>query len=67
MVITKIKKRNGELVAFDRVKISSAIYNAAVAVGGKDRTRADDLARKVEHVLERKFEDKTPTVEEIQE
>ena len=67
MVITKIKKRNGGLVAFDRVKISSAIYNAAVAVGGKDRTRADDLARKVEHVLSKKFEDKTPTVEEIQD
>ncbi|MBW3004798.1 vitamin B12-dependent ribonucleotide reductase [Candidatus Woesearchaeota archaeon] len=67
MVITQIKKRNGELVPFDRIKISTAIYKAAVAVGGKDRARADDLARQVEHVLTKKFEDRTPTVEEIQD
>ena len=67
MVITQIKKRNGELTPFDRVKISTAIYKAAVAVGGKDRTRADDLARQVEHVVNKKFDDKTPTVEEIQD
>ena len=67
MVITQIKKRNGELLPFDRVKISTAIYKAAVAVGGKDRARADDLARQVEHVLTKKFGDRIPTVEEIQD
>ncbi|MBW2973049.1 vitamin B12-dependent ribonucleotide reductase [Candidatus Woesearchaeota archaeon] len=67
MVITQIKKRNGELLPFDRVKISTAIYKAAVAVGGKDRARADDLARQVEHVLNKKFGDRIPTVEEIQD
>jgi ribonucleoside-diphosphate reductase alpha chain len=67
MVVTQIKKRNGELVPFDRIKISTAIYKAAVAVGGKDRARADDLARQVEHVLNKKFGDRIPTVEEIQD
>ncbi|MBW2985987.1 vitamin B12-dependent ribonucleotide reductase [Candidatus Woesearchaeota archaeon] len=67
MVITQIKKRNGELATFDRVKISSAIYKAAVAVGGKDRARADDLARQVEHVLTKKFEGTMPTVEHVQD
>ncbi|MBW3017982.1 vitamin B12-dependent ribonucleotide reductase [Candidatus Woesearchaeota archaeon] len=67
MVVTQIKKRNGNLEPFDRVKISNAIYRAAVAVGGKDRTRADDLSRQVEHVIEKKFGDKIPTVEEVQD
>jgi len=67
MVITQIKKRNGELVSFDRVKISNAIYKAAVAVGGKDRARADELARQVEHVISKKFEDRMATVEDVQD
>lgn len=67
MVVTQIKKRNGEVAPFDRIKISNAIYRAAVAVGGKDRARADDIARQVEHVINKKFGDKTPSVEEIQD
>ena len=67
MAVTQIKRRNGNIDAFDRVKISNAIYKAAVAVGGKDRTRADDLSRQVEHVVERKFGDRIPTVEEVQD
>ncbi|MBD3303921.1 vitamin B12-dependent ribonucleotide reductase [Candidatus Woesearchaeota archaeon] len=67
MVVTQIKKRNNELAPFDRIKISTAIYRAAVAVGGKDRARADDLAKQVEHVLNKKFGEKIPNVEEIQD
>ncbi|MBD3361914.1 vitamin B12-dependent ribonucleotide reductase [Candidatus Woesearchaeota archaeon] len=67
MAITQIKKRNNKTEAFDRVKISNAIYKAAVAVGGKDRTRADDLSRQVEKVVEKKFGDRIPTVEEVQD
>jgi len=67
MAVTQIKKRNGNIVPFDRVKISNAIYRAAVAVGGKDRARADDLSRQVEHVIDKKFDGKTPTVEEVQD
>ncbi|MBW2978586.1 vitamin B12-dependent ribonucleotide reductase [Candidatus Woesearchaeota archaeon] len=67
MVLTQIKKRNGNLEPFDRVKISNAVYKAAVAVGGKDRTRADELSRQVEHVIEKKFREKIPTVEEVQD
>ncbi|MBN1644956.1 vitamin B12-dependent ribonucleotide reductase [Candidatus Woesearchaeota archaeon] len=67
MVVAQIKKRNGNTEPFDRVKISNAIYKAAVAVGGKDRTRADDLSRHVEHVVEKKFGDQVPTVEEVQD
>lgn len=67
MAVTQIKKRNGNIVPFDRVKISNAIYKAAVAVGGKDRARADELSRQVEHVIDRKFNERTPSVEEVQD
>jgi len=67
MALTKIKKRNGMMEPFDRVKISNAIYRAAVAVGGKDRTRADELSKQVEHVVEKKFGEKIPSVEEVQD
>jgi len=67
MALTQIKKRNGNMESFDRVKISTAIYKAAVAVGGKDRARADDLSRQVEHVLEQKIGERIPSVEEVQD
>ncbi len=67
MALAQIQKRNGNLESFDRVKISNAIYKAAVAVGGKDRTRADELSRQVEHVVEKKFGERIPTVEEVQD
>ncbi len=67
MAIAQIKKRNGTIAPFDRAKISTAIYRAAVAVGGKDRMRADELSRQVEYVLEKKFGDTMPSVEDVQD
>lgn len=66
--IKKIRKRNGRVVAFDKEKVTEAIWKAAQSVGGKDRKVAERLARKVCTVLEYQFSDKTvPTVEEIQD
>ncbi len=66
--ITHIVKRTGAVVPFNPERITNAIYRAAVAVGGRDRSTAENLARQVVQILE----DVTPpgrhpTVEETQD
>ncbi len=65
--ITKIKKRDGRIVDFDRAKIADAIFKAAQVLGGRDRDMADELAIEVEAYLCDKYANKVPTVEEIQD
>ena len=66
---TQVIKRNGAVVPFNRDRITNAIYRAAVAVGGRDRTVAEDLADQVITILESTCptEEHVPTVEEIQD
>lgn len=45
--ISRIIKRDGRLVVFNRLKIVNAVYRAAVAVGGCDRALAESLAGQV--------------------
>jgi uridine kinase len=66
--ITHIVKRTGAVVPFNPERITNAIYRAAVAVGGRDRATAENLAQQVVDILE----DVTPpgqhpTVEETQD
>lgn len=65
--ITKIKKRDGRIVDFDRDKIADAIFKAAQVLGGRDKDMAEELAIEVEAYLCDKYADKVPTVEEIQD
>ncbi|HNV70513.1 MAG TPA: ATP cone domain-containing protein [Candidatus Ozemobacteraceae bacterium] len=66
--ITKITKRNGQVVSFDPEKIANAIFRAARQVGGEDRRLAEILAEKVVHHLEvTKKPPAIPTVEEVQD
>ncbi|MCK4968543.1 MAG: ribonucleoside triphosphate reductase, partial [Candidatus Aenigmarchaeota archaeon] len=66
--ITKIRKRDGRIVNFERDKISNAIYNAAQSVGGEDRNISDELSNKVLTIIDYQFSNKElPTVEEIQD
>jgi ribonucleoside-diphosphate reductase alpha chain len=68
MVLQKIRKRDGSVVDFDKEKIVNAIYKAAEAVGGSDRTEAEKVADKVSQYTKEKFkEDYIPTVEDIQD
>ncbi|UCG29783.1 MAG: anaerobic ribonucleoside-triphosphate reductase [candidate division WOR-3 bacterium] len=62
-----VKKRDGKVVTFDKSKISNAIYLAAKAVGGEDKTLADKLANEVVLFLYTKKGNATPDVEEIQD
>lgn len=66
--IRQIIKRNGRLVAYDRDRISTAIFRAMVSLGQGDRPRAEALGLKVEEALVKNYGGaSTPSVEEIQD
>lgn len=61
-------KRSGAIVPFNPDRIANVIYRAAVAVGGRDKERAEELAKQVIALMEEKFEEGyKPHVEEIQD
>jgi anaerobic ribonucleoside-triphosphate reductase len=63
-----VRKRDGRLEKFDSYRITSAIWKAARAVGGKDKETAKHLSDEAIRKLEKRFgEDGVPTVEEIQD
>ncbi|MBQ9793180.1 MAG: ribonucleoside triphosphate reductase [Clostridia bacterium] len=66
-MIKQVRKRDGQIQEFNKVKIADAIYKAAVACDGHDRELADKLADEVEKVLTERFGSKTPAVEQIQD
>jgi len=66
--ITHIVKRSGAVVPFNPDRIANAIYRAAVAVGGRDRGRAEWLAGEVVRQLKQGCPaGHDPTIEEIQD
>jgi len=63
-----VRKRDGKLEPFDQERITNAIWNAAKAVGGRDRELAKRISDEVIAVLKNRFgEEGVPTVEEIQD
>ena len=61
-------KRNGAKVPFTPSRITNAIYRAAVAVGGRDKSIAEELTEKVIAYLEQTLPSgHIPGVEEIQD
>lgn len=69
MSITKIQKRDGRTVPFQREKIVNAIFKAAKAVGGRNYETAEKLADKVIELAEYQYLDdyEVATVEDIQD
>ena len=68
MGVTEVIKRNGVVVPFNPDRITNAIYRAAVAVGGRDRARAEWLTTQVVKILEETTQPgHTPHIEEIQD
>jgi uridine kinase len=66
--IKSVVKRSGATVPFNPDRITNAIYRAAVAVGGRDRSVAESLTHQVVQLLEAQTPaDHVPTVEEIQD
>ena len=66
-MIDKIRKRDGSIEKFAPEKISSAIFKAAVACGGKDFDLAQKLCDKVVAMAEEKYKGQIPEVEGIQD
>ena len=66
--IQKIVKRDGNLVDYDRERITTAIFKAAASLGGTDRMLAARLAEDVEQTLITTYgTGAIPSVEEIQD
>ena len=66
--ITHVVKRSGAIVPFNQDRITNAIYRAAVAVGGRDKERAEWLSDQVVAMLEETCSPgQNPHIEEIQD
>ena len=66
--ITHVIKRSGKTVPFTPNRITNAIYRAAVAVGGRDKSIAENLTKQVVTSLETTHtSDDPPTIEEVQD
>jgi len=66
-MLSKIIKRDGREVEFDRQKITDVIHKARCAVGHRDYETAAELSDKVVAQLETIYTDRAPAVEEIQD
>ncbi|MEM3731790.1 MAG: vitamin B12-dependent ribonucleotide reductase [Candidatus Bathyarchaeia archaeon] len=67
MAITKIRKRDGRLVDFDPNRIKDAIHKAFIAVELEDGEKAERITDEVVRLLEERFRDKIPSVEDAQD
>ena len=66
-MIQTIKKREGQIVEFDKKKITEAIFAATLAAGEKDKNIAEKVTDQVVIKLEKRFKDMVPYVEEVQD
>lgn len=66
-MITRVQKRNGDIVDFDIKKIENAIFAAAKSVGGDDRETSKRLAKMVSDIVVEAYGASIPTVEDIQD
>ena len=65
--VSKITKRDGRIVGFDETKIAGAILKALKAVERGDGDLARELSEDVVRLLNERFEDKIPSVENVQD
>lgn len=66
-MISKIIKRNGEIVDFNPEKIQKAVTKAVEAVGGTDLETPKKLTALVVEQIEAKFQGRLPDVEGVQD
>ncbi|MFQ5888155.1 MAG: ribonucleotide reductase N-terminal alpha domain-containing protein, partial [Candidatus Hydrothermarchaeales archaeon] len=65
--IGKVRKRDGQIVEFEPVKITNAIHKAIVAVGEGNGKVAKEMSDQVVEMLEGRFQEGIPAVEEVQD
>jgi anaerobic ribonucleoside-triphosphate reductase len=66
-MVDRVRKRDGRLVPFEKEKITIAIFKAAQAVGGSDRQKAEELSREVVAIINKRYDKRVPTVENVQD
>lgn len=66
-MVKQIIKRDGRRRKFDPKKIANAIYKAQVACGQDDLDAVNEITEKVVHVIETKYDNKTPNIEAVQD
>lgn len=67
---TQIKKRNGDIVAFDVLRIEQAVakcYDDVYAADSQPKLASADVAESVARTIAAKFKNETPTVEAVQD
>ena len=67
MLLSKIKKRDGRIADFDPTRIKNAVHKAFLAVELGDGEKAQNITREVVKLLEEKFKDQAPSVEDAQD
>ena len=67
MTIERIRKRDGRVVRFDSGRIRDAVHKAFIAVELENGSRAQKITEEVVQVLEREFEKRIPSVENVQD
>ncbi|MCF7823345.1 MAG: response regulator SirA [Candidatus Marinimicrobia bacterium] len=66
--VSHVFKRDGTLVPYSRLRITNAVYRAAVAMGGRDKGKAEHLAIIVESILCDNYSNEhPPMVEQVQD
>ena len=66
-MITKVRKRDGRLVDYDISKIENAIAKAMISLGDGEIKDCKKMAKITELNLMEQFEEKIPTVEDVQD
>lgn len=66
-MMNTVRKREGQLVEFDRKKIVEAIFAAMQVMGEENKSRSEKITDQVIKNLEERFKDKIPQVEEVQD
>ena len=66
-MVKRIRKRDGSVVLFEQEKITNAIWKAAQAIGGTNRDLSEQMSEEVVSIIEEKYADKVPTVEDVQD
>lgn len=67
MPIAKIMKRDGKLADFDPDRIKDAVHKAFIAVELEDGEKAEAITREVVKILEERFRERIPSVEDAQD
>ncbi len=71
MTLVQIRRRDGELIDFDRIRIEKAIELAAIDAGESDRSfvpvLTDFVVKDLQHVFGEVFVNRVPGVEDIQD